>query len=87
MDGLPVVIRLIDPPLHEFLPDHVSLVRELSDLKIQLQHAPNLDAIDDLLKQVRSKEKVLSRVEVLREDNPMLGLTRSETWHSFPGIT
>lgn len=86
MDGLPVVIRLIDPPLHEFLPDHVSLVRELSDLKIQLQHAPNLDAIDDLLKQVRSKEKVLSRVEALREDNPMLGLRGVRLGIHFPEL-
>jgi pyruvate,orthophosphate dikinase len=86
MDGLPVVIRLIDPPLHEFLPDHVSLVRELSDLKIQLQHASNLDAIDDLLKQVRSKEKVLSRVEVLREDNPMLGLRGVRLGIHFPEL-
>jgi pyruvate, orthophosphate dikinase len=86
MDGLPVVIRLIDPPLHEFLPDHVSLVRELSDLKIQLQHAPNLDAIDDLLKQVRSKEKILSRVEVLREDNPMLGLRGVRLGIHFPEL-
>ncbi len=86
MDGLPVVIRLIDPPLHEFLPDHVSLVRELSDLKIQLQHAPNLDTIDDLLKQVRSKEKVLSRVEVLREDNPMLGLRGVRLGIHFPEL-
>ncbi|GAB6192625.1 pyruvate, phosphate dikinase [Desulfocastanea catecholica] len=86
MDGLPVVIRLIDPPLHEFLPDQVSLVRELSDLKIQLQHAPNLDTIDDLLKQVRSKEKVLSRVEVLREDNPMLGLRGVRLGIHFPEL-
>ncbi len=86
MDGLPVVIRLIDPPLHEFLPDHVSLVRELSDLKVQLQHAPNLDAIDNLLKQVRSKEKVLSRVEVLREDNPMLGLRGVRLGIHFPEL-
>ncbi|MGB3210152.1 MAG: pyruvate, phosphate dikinase [Desulforhopalus sp.] len=86
MDGLPVVIRLIDPPLHEFLPDHVSLVRELSDLKVQLQHAPNLDAIDDLLKQVRSKEKVLSRVELLREDNPMLGLRGVRLGIHFPEL-
>ncbi len=35
MDGLPVIIRLIDPPLHEFLPNHSDLIRELSDLKIR----------------------------------------------------
>ncbi len=86
MAGLPVVIRLIDPPLHEFLPDHLSLVRELSDLKIQLQHAPNLEAIDDLLRQMRSKEKILSRVEVLREDNPMLGLRGVRLGIHFPEL-
>ena len=86
MAGLPVVIRLIDPPLHEFLPDHLSLVRELSDLKIQLQHAANLEAIDDLLKQIRNKEKVLDRVEVLREDNPMLGLRGVRLGNHFPEL-
>lgn len=86
MDGLPVVIRLIDPPLHEFLPDHVSLVKELSDLKIQLQHAPNLDVINDLLKQVRMKEKVLNRVELLREDNPMLGMRGVRLGNHFPDL-
>lgn len=86
MDGLPVVIRLIDPPLHEFLPDHVSLMKELSDLKIQLQHAANLEAIDDLLKQVRVKEKVLDRVEMLREDNPMLGMRGVRLGNHFPDL-
>nr|MBM1003680.1 pyruvate, phosphate dikinase [Desulfofustis sp. PB-SRB1] len=86
MAGLPVVVRLIDPPLHEFLPDHLSLVRELADLKIQLQHAPTLDVIDDLLKQIRGKEKVLDRVEVLREDNPMLGLRGVRLGNHFPEL-
>ena len=43
-------------------------------VKIQLQHASNLEALDDLLKELRSKEKILNRIEALREDNPMLGL-------------
>jgi len=77
---------LIDPPLHEFLPDHVSLVKELSDLKIQLQHAPNLAVIDDLLEQVRVKEKVLDRVELLREDNPMLGMRGVRLGNHFPDL-
>ncbi len=87
MAGLPVVIRLIDPPLHEFLPDHLSLVRDLSDLKFQLQHAANLQSIDDLLKRVRSKEQILSRVEALREDNPMLGLRGVRLGNHFPELT
>ena len=36
MDGLPVIIRLIDPPLHEFLPAPVDLMHELTDLKVSL---------------------------------------------------
>ena len=36
MDGLPVIIRLIDPPLHEFLPAHGDLIRDIADLKVRL---------------------------------------------------
>lgn len=86
MDGLPVVIRLIDPPLHEFLPDHVALVESLADMKIQLQHATRLEEIDQLLKQVREKEQVLARVESLREDNPMLGLRGVRLGNHFPEL-
>ncbi len=74
MKGLPVIIRLLDPPLHEFMPSHTSLMQELTDLKIRLQHAGNLSEIDDLLEKIRDKEIILSRVENLREANPMLGL-------------
>ena len=56
MDGLPVIIRLIDPPLHEFLPDIDELMHELADLKIRMQHAPNLAEVDSLLEQIRLKE-------------------------------
>lgn len=86
MDGLPVVIRLIDPPLHEFLPDHISLIQSLADLKIQLQHATSLDIIDQLLKEVREKEQVLLRVEALRESNPMLGLRGVRLCNHFPEL-
>lgn len=87
MDGLSVIVRLIDPPLHEFLPDHVVLMRELADLKIRLQHAPNLEEIDRLLKQVREKEQILKRVETLRESNPMLGLRGVRLGIHIPELT
>jgi pyruvate, orthophosphate dikinase len=74
MDGLPVIIRLLDPPLHEFLPNHFELLHALADLKIRLQHAANLEQVDDLLDQYKKKERILQRVESLREQNPMLGL-------------
>ncbi|OGR16433.1 MAG: pyruvate, phosphate dikinase [Desulfobacterales bacterium GWB2_56_26] len=87
MDGLPVVIRLIDPPLHEFLPDHISLVSDLADLKIQLQHATRLEEIDNILHQVREKEQILRRVESLREANPMLGLRGVRLGNHIPELT
>jgi pyruvate,orthophosphate dikinase len=87
MDGLPVIIRLIDPPLHEFLPNHVDLMRELSDLKIRLQHAVNLSDIDELLMQVRTKEQILMRVENLQEANPMLGLRGVRLGIHIPELT
>ena len=46
MDGRPVIIRLLDPPLHEFLPSYDILVQDLADLKVQLQHFHTLSEID-----------------------------------------
>ena len=64
MAGLPVIIRLIDPPLHEFLPSLEELIRDTTHLKDTGEN-PSLLA---------DKEKVLERVEQLHEANPMLGL-------------
>ena len=64
MDGLPVVIRLLDPPLHEFLPDHEPLAAELASL--------TADGSDP--QRAAQLERMLRRVEELQEANPMLGL-------------
>jgi len=74
MDGLPVIIRLIDPPLHEFLPDLVELMGELSDLKLRIKHAGTLVEIDELLEKIKIKEAIRTRALNLKEQNPMLGL-------------
>jgi pyruvate,orthophosphate dikinase len=87
MDGLPVIIRLIDPPLHEFLPNPMELMHELTDLKIRLQHATSLAQIDDMLQQVKAKEAVLRRAETLREENPMLGLRGVRLGIYIPELT
>ena len=73
MHGRPVTIRLLDPPLHEFLPAHDELVQELGDLKVQLQHASTISEIDAALEKIRTKQDYLTRVQALREANPMLG--------------
>ena len=61
MQGLPVTIRLLDPPLHEFLPN-------LPDLSARVEHA-RLEGDDDL----EELETLLARVEEIHEGNPMLG--------------
>jgi pyruvate,orthophosphate dikinase len=73
MDGQPVIIRLIDPPLHEFLPSYEELVQDLADLKVRTQHYHTLSEIDAALSEIRIKQDYLERVEALREMNPMLG--------------
>ena len=87
MDGLPVIIRLIDPPLHEFLPDLMVLIDELADLKFRLKHAATLPEIDHLIQQIRIKERIRRQAEHLREQNPMLGLRGVRLGIQIPELT
>ncbi len=87
MDGLPVIIRLIDPPLHEFLPAPFDLMHELTDLKLRLQQASNTAEGDDLSKQIESKENLLKQAESLHEANPMLGLRGVRLGIHIPELT
>jgi pyruvate,orthophosphate dikinase len=87
MDGLPVIIRLIDPPLHEFLPDRRTLTRLLTDHKIRLSHATTLDEVEELLGQVAEEEHMLARVEALHEENPMLGTRGVRLGIMLPDLT
>jgi pyruvate,orthophosphate dikinase len=73
MDGQPVIIRLLDPPLHEFLPSAHDLMQELTDLKLRMQHLTSLKELDAALKDIEAKTHLLERVESLHESNPMLG--------------
>jgi pyruvate,orthophosphate dikinase len=66
MSGLPVVIRLIDPPLHEFLPNHTELLIET--VTAQVKGVPETDP------GYAKARAMLRAVESLREQNPMLGL-------------
>jgi len=77
MAGLPVIIRLIDPPLHEFLPSLEELIRETTHLKDTGEN-PTLLA---------EREKILARVEELHEQNPMLGLRGVRLSILYPEIT
>jgi pyruvate,orthophosphate dikinase len=87
MNGYPVIIRLIDPPLHEFLPSYDELVQDLADLKVQLQHFHTLSEIDEALGEIKIKSNYLERVMGLREANPMLGMRGVRLGIIIPEIT
>ncbi|MFH1859531.1 MAG: pyruvate, phosphate dikinase [bacterium] len=77
MKDLPVTIRLLDPPLHEFLPKHEDLLVETTKLEMTGEDKEGL----------AEKKKLLHKVENLRELNPMLGLRGCRLGISFPEIT
>ncbi|MGH7610496.1 MAG: pyruvate, phosphate dikinase [Candidatus Dormibacteria bacterium] len=76
MHGLPVIIRLIDPPLHEFLPSHDLLLEEVTRLR----------ATGKSPRRLARSERMLRAVEELREQNPMLGLRGCRLGLLFPEI-
>jgi len=72
MEGLPVTIRLIDPPLHEFLPNRDELLRAVTELEVRARLGDgDPEAIQA---ELRSQGKMLASVEAMSEQNPMLGL-------------
>ena len=87
MDGLPLTIRLLDPPLHEFLPNFDELQAEIAGLKLSLQKAESFPKIDQLLKEIVEKEELLQRIEQLRESNPMLGHRGCRLGMVYPEVT
>ena len=86
MDGYPVIIRLLDPPLHEFLPSASDLMMDLTDLKLRLQHLSNLKDVDRTLEKIEVKRTLLQRVEMLHEENPMLGTRGVRLGITIPGL-
>ncbi|MCA9517535.1 MAG: pyruvate, phosphate dikinase, partial [Myxococcales bacterium] len=82
MGGRPVTIRLIDPPLHEFLPSYEELVKQVTELRL----ASNVlrgHALEGVLEE---KQALLKAVEGMREQNPMLGLRGVRLSIVFPGL-
>jgi pyruvate,orthophosphate dikinase len=76
MAGKPVTVRLIDPPMHEFLPDHDALLEDVTRLRIESPDSPEL----------REKETLLASVNAVREQNPMLGLRGCRLGLLYPEI-
>ena len=77
MKGFPVTIRLLDPPLHEFLPKREELLVDVARLEITDEHSPEL----------AEKRRLLHRVEQLHEFNPMLGHRGVRLGITYPEIT
>ena len=75
MDGLPVIIRLIDPPLHEFLPSEEELLEEVITMRVKGE-----------TKGLDEKEKLLASVQSMHESNPMMGLRGVRLSISMPEI-
>jgi len=75
-EGYPVVIRLIDPPLHEFLPSYEELLVEVT----------RLEATGENPQELKEKRKMLEAVGAMREMNPMLGLRGCRLGLLYPEI-
>ncbi|MGI6425405.1 MAG: pyruvate, phosphate dikinase [Tepidanaerobacteraceae bacterium] len=75
MNGLPVTVRLLDPPLHEFLPNAEELITEIAELKSKGD-----------TNEIESKQEMLSKVRSLSEMNPMLGLRGCRLGLLYPEI-
>jgi pyruvate,orthophosphate dikinase len=76
MSPFPVTIRLLDPPLHEFLPDKETLLLEIAEMKFNHANGALL----------QSKEELLKKIESLSEANPMLGHRGCRLGLTFPEI-
>ncbi|MDH5740180.1 MAG: pyruvate, phosphate dikinase [Nitrospira sp.] len=77
MEGFPVTIRLLDPPLHEFLPKREDLMVEIAQLELTGEDGAKLE----------ERRRLLARVEELHEFNPMLGLRGCRLGITMPEIT
>ena len=77
MEGHPVIIRLLDPPLHEFLPSYEELLVEVATMKVKGVSGQELE----------EKQTLLARVDRLRELNPMLGHRGCRVGLTYPEIT
>jgi pyruvate,orthophosphate dikinase len=76
MDGLPVIIRLIDPPLHEFLPAPEEILEQIYEGRLRGEAKDTLEKLEQLYR----------RVKALREANPMMGHRGVRVGVTFPEI-
>ena len=87
MDGYPVTIRTLDPPLHEFLPKREELMVEVTQLSAEFERARRKSKRAVKPAKLRRAETLLERVEELHEFNPMLGHRGCRLGITYPEIT
>jgi pyruvate,orthophosphate dikinase len=85
MSGLPVTIRLLDPPLHEFLPSSKELELEIKQLEFDARSAAGEEKVR-VSKEIAEKLDLLGAVEKLEESNPMLGMRGVRLGVMRPGL-
>ena len=83
MEGFPVIIRLLDPPLHEFLPDKEQVLTEIFQIREKAAIAKISEEDNSRLHEL---EKILSAIRNLEEFNPMLGFRGCRLGISYPEI-
>ncbi|OYT48886.1 MAG: pyruvate, phosphate dikinase [Desulfurococcales archaeon ex4484_42] len=94
MDGLPVVIRLIDPPLHEFLPAPEEILKELYETRVAYYTLKSSEAVKEVApelvkkyeERIKELENLLRRVMTLKEHNPMMGHRGVRVGITYPEI-
>jgi pyruvate,orthophosphate dikinase len=87
MDGYPVTIRTLDPPLHEFLPRREELMAEVAVRRADWERARKRSKRAPKPVRLAKAERLLERVEALHEFNPMLGHRGCRLGISYPEIT
>ncbi len=88
MGELPVTVRLLDPPLHEFLPDLSTLAAGIGHLEERLEVADieQTDDIQDIEEELTTQRAFFRRVEEITEENPMLGTRGCRLGILYPEI-
>ena len=81
MSGLPTIIRLIDPPLHEFLPEYDTLLQDVTILRTKKECGAQIDE-----KMLREKEILLEKAKSMHESNPMIGTRGVRLCLVIPGL-
>jgi pyruvate,orthophosphate dikinase len=81
MSGLPTIIRLIDPPLHEFLPEYDQLLEEVTVLRTRRECGAQIDPAE-----LVEKEALLKKARAMHESNPMIGTRGVRLCLIIPGL-